>query len=123
MLVRQLAQSWPPGTGFIFQPDIGPLLLSARIHAFDDCVLFKGTYKTICGTMQSQPATIIEIRPYRNGWKVFEAPGVEPVFLEKDQAINYAENRPSFRSGEIRILDSEGTVERTIPFSEADRKL
>jgi len=67
--------------------------------------------------------TIIEIRPYRNGWKVFEAPGVEPVFLEKDQAIRYAENRASFRSGEIRILDSSGNVERTISFDEADRKL
>jgi hypothetical protein len=31
--------------------------------------------------------TIIEIRPYRNGWKVFEAPGVEPVFLEKGRLI------------------------------------
>lgn len=67
--------------------------------------------------------TIIEIRPYRNGWKVFEAPGVEPVFLEKDQAIRYAQNRASFRSGEIRILDSSGNVERTISFDEADRKL
>ena len=67
--------------------------------------------------------TIIEIRPYRNGWQVFEAPGVEPVFLEKDQAIRYAENRASFRSGEIRILDSSGNVERTISFDEADRKL
>ena len=74
-------------------------------------------------TMQSQPATIIEIRPYRRGWKVFEAPGVEPVFLEKDQAINYAENRATFRSSEIRVLDSSGNVERTIPFSETDRKL
>jgi hypothetical protein len=73
--------------------------------------------------MQRQTATIIEIRPYRNGWKIFEAPGVEPVFLEKDQAINYAENRASFRSGEIRILDSTGNVERIISFSEADRKL
>ena len=35
--------------------------------------------------------TVIEIRPYRNGWKVFEAQGVEPVFLEKRQVINYAE--------------------------------
>jgi len=52
--------------------------------------------------------TVIEIKPHRWGWKVFEAPGVEPVFLEKDQAINYAENRASFRSGEIRILDSSG---------------
>jgi hypothetical protein len=40
-----------------------------------------------------------------------------------DQAINYAQNRASFRSGEVRILDSSGKVERTIPFSEADRKL
>jgi len=22
--------------------------------------------------------TLIEIKPYRNGWKVFETPGVEP---------------------------------------------
>ncbi len=66
---------------------------------------------------------VIEIRPYRNGWKVFEAPGVEPVFSDKDQAINYAQNRASFRSGEIRVLDSGGNVERVISFSETDRKL
>ena len=67
--------------------------------------------------------TIIEIKPHHWGWKVFEAPGVEPVFPKKDQAINYAENRAWFRSGEIRILDPTGKVERTIPFTEADRKL
>jgi len=33
----------------------------------------------------------------------FEPPGVEPVFPEKDQLINYAQNRVSFRLGEIRI--------------------
>jgi hypothetical protein len=55
--------------------------------------------------------------------KVFEAPGVEPIFPKKDQAINYAQNRASFRSGEIRILDPSGNVERIIPFDEADRKL
>jgi hypothetical protein len=32
------------------------------------------------------------------------APGVGPVFPEKDQAINYAQNRASFHAGEIRIL-------------------
>ena len=68
-------------------------------------------------------ATVIEIRPHRNGWKVFEAPGVEPVFPEKDQAFNYAENRAWFRSGEIRILDLRGNVERTIPFNDTERKL
>jgi hypothetical protein len=68
-------------------------------------------------------ATIIEIKPHRWGWKVFEGPGVEPVFPEKDQAINYAQGRACFRSGEIRILDSTGNVERTIAFNESDRKL
>jgi len=53
----------------------------------------------------------------------FEAPGVEPVFLKKDQAISYAENRACFRSGEIRILDSRGNVERVIPFDDTNRRL
>ena len=60
---------------------------------------------------------IIEIRPHKWGWRVFEAPGVEPVFLEKRQAIDYAETRACFRSGEIRVLDSSGNVERTIAFN------
>ena len=67
--------------------------------------------------------TIFEIRPFRNGWKCFEAPGVEPVFLDQAQAIDYAIGRACFRSGEIRVVDSTGKLERTIPFSEADRKL
>jgi hypothetical protein len=67
--------------------------------------------------------TVIEIKPHPWGWKVFEAPGVEPVFPKKDQAINYAENRASFRSGEIRIFNSTGDLERTIPFNESDRRL
>ena len=65
----------------------------------------------------------LPVRPFRRGWKVFEGTGVEPVFPEKRQAINYAQGRASFRSGEIRILDPAGKLERTIAFSEADRKL
>jgi hypothetical protein len=64
-----------------------------------------------------------EIKPHRWGWKCFEAPGVEPIFLDQQQAIDYATGRACFRFGEIRILDSGGAVERIIPFSEADRKL
>jgi hypothetical protein len=45
------------------------------------------------------------------------------VFPEKRQAIKYARSRASFRSGEIRILDSTGKLERTIAFSEPDRML
>jgi len=67
--------------------------------------------------------TLIEIRPHPWGWKVFEAPGVEPVFPEKDQAINYAQNSASFRSGEIRILDSTGKLKHTIAFNQKNRKL
>ena len=67
--------------------------------------------------------TIIEISPRRWGWKAFESPGVEPVFPKKEQAIDFAQNRACFRSGQIQILDSTGNVERTILFSEADRKL
>ncbi len=67
--------------------------------------------------------TIIEIRPFRKGWKCFEAPGVEPVFLNQEHAIDYATARVCFRSGEIRILDSTGNLERAIPFSKADRRL
>ena len=55
-------------------------------------------------------------------WRT-RASGVEPVFLEKHQAINYAGHGACFRSGETRILDSTGNLELTIPFSEADRKL
>jgi hypothetical protein len=67
--------------------------------------------------------TLIEIRPHRCGWKVFEAPDVEPVFPEKRQAISYAQERACLRSGEIRILDSGGNVERVIPFDDTTRKL
>ena len=67
--------------------------------------------------------TVIEISRYKWGWRAFEAPGVEPVFSTKDDAISYAQTRARFRSGEIRILDSTGNVERIIAFNEADRKL
>jgi hypothetical protein len=54
---------------------------------------------------------------------VFEAPGVQPAFPDKDQAIGYAETRACFRKGEIRVLDSSGNLERTTAFSETDRRL
>jgi hypothetical protein len=57
------------------------------------------------------------------GWQVYEAPGVQPVFLSQEQAIDYATCRACFRSGEIRILDSNGVIARVIPFSETDRRL
>lgn len=67
--------------------------------------------------------TIIEVEPHKWGWKVFEAPGVEPVFSDERQAIGYAQSRASFRCGEIRVLDSKGLLERTINFNDAKRKM
>ena len=67
--------------------------------------------------------TIIEIRPFRNDWKCFEAPDVEPIFLNQEDALDYATGRACFRSGEIRILDSSGDLESTVQFNDVDRKL
>jgi hypothetical protein len=67
--------------------------------------------------------TVIEIKSHSRGWKAFEAPGVEPVFPTKDDAISYAQGRARFRTGEIRVLDSTGNVERVIAFDEAGRRL
>ena len=39
---------------------------------------------------------IIEVRPHRGGWQVFEAPGVEPYFIgatARDHALDYANGR------------------------------
>ena len=59
----------------------------------------------------------IEVRPFRNGWKVFEAPGVEPFFIgqrAKEHAIGYATERLKFSEGEVRIVDASGGMEETI---------
>lgn len=57
---------------------------------------------------------IIEVKPYRFGWKVFEAPGVEPFFRAQDMAVRYAEARACSRDAEIRIMDESGKVERVL---------
>jgi hypothetical protein len=44
---------------------------------------------------------VIEIKPHRLGWKVFEAPGVEPVFAMRQDAMDYAQARARFRTGEF----------------------
>jgi hypothetical protein len=67
--------------------------------------------------------TVIEVKPRKLGWCVFESLGVEPVFLEKGQALCYAEIRARLRMGEIRIFDSTGKVERVIAFDDANRRL
>jgi hypothetical protein len=50
---------------------------------------------------QFSHVTIIEIRPFRNDWKCFDAPGVEPVFLTQEDAIGYAQARASLFTDSI----------------------
>jgi hypothetical protein len=38
-------------------------------------------------------------------------------------ATDYAQTRACFRSGEIRVFDASGNIERTLAFNETDRKL
>ena len=69
--------------------------------------------------------TLIEIRPHRWGWKVFESPGVEPVFSDTRQAISYATERfQFFQSAEIRVMNSAGQVKQiVIQAAESDKGL
>jgi hypothetical protein len=66
----------------------------------------------IAGQMQ----TIIEVKPHGSLWKVVEAPGVEPIFPHKEDAVLHATNVARSGHGEIRILDSNGLVEKRISF-------
>ena len=45
-------------------------------------IMFKRTGKVDWRKMQRFAMTVIEIRPFRNGWQVYEEPGVQPVFPE-----------------------------------------
>lgn len=66
--------------------------------------------------------TVIEVKPFRDGWQSFEAPGVAPYFGDRDQAIRYAETRIQFQSGEIRIFNDNG-LEEIRSFNDRGRRL
>ena len=59
-------------------------------------IMFKRTDKVDCKEMQFFGMTVIEIRPFRSGWQVYEAPGVQPVFLSHEQAnvLSQTSSRP-----------------------------
>ena len=64
-----------------------------------------------------QQRTIIEIRPYRNGWQCVEAAGLEPYWTgesAKERALEYAKQRMRRGPGEIWVINSEGSVESVI---------
>ena len=72
----------------------------------------------------STPVRVIHVRLFqRHYWEVFERPGVEPFYLEKRQAVYYAEQRGRLGNVVVRIYDEAGNVEREIVPAEEDRML
>ena len=69
-------------------------------------------------------ARIIQVRPSRNplrqkqnGWEVFEAEGVSPVYCGengREQALSYAQQRAGYGRCEIQVLDENWNVVETI---------
>jgi len=69
---------------------------------------------------------IIEAKPVRGAWKVFESPGVEPVFggdNGRDHAIGYAKTRQGFGQGEIRVLNAAGEIVEVIGFDDRTKAM
>ena len=64
--------------------------------------------------------SVIEIRSFKGDWQCYEGPGVQPYWTgdtAKEDAIGYAKARAKFGRGEIRVLNSDGSVERVIDFN------
>lgn len=63
----------------------------------------------------STPPRGIHVRLFRGRcWEVFERKGVEPFYLEKVQAVYYAQRRGRLGNATVRIHDDQGQVERGI---------
>ena len=74
---------------------------------------------TITTTVQHN-RTVIEIRPFKDGWQCYEGPGVGPYWIgehAKEDAISYARERAKFGRGEIRVLNHDGKLQTIIPFN------
>jgi hypothetical protein len=49
--------------------------------------------------------TVLEIRPHPWGWKVFESPGVEPVFQVKARGVHEDDRKTAAGDGGSRRDD------------------
>jgi len=66
---------------------------------------------------------VIEISPFRNGWKSCEGREVEPVFGTQEEAVGMPRCAHVFVLVSIVIIDSSGRIERVIPFNDTERKM
>jgi hypothetical protein len=65
-----------------------------------------------CGNNAKSASDNHRNQTIQNGWQVYEGPGVQPVFLTKEQAMSDAQNRTCFRFGKIRILGRHSVLRR-----------
>jgi hypothetical protein len=69
---------------------------------------------------------IIEIKPYAGGgWQVFAEPGTAPFWTgdgAKESAVEYAMEKCQRHRGEIRLVNADGEIEKTIPFDDSREK-
>ncbi|MEY2510598.1 MAG: hypothetical protein QOE26_1361 [Verrucomicrobiota bacterium] len=62
----------------------------------------------------------IQVRPFRSRyWQVFEAPGVQPFFGDKQHAVDYATQRMKSRVGEVQVFDADGAIEEILRFDKS----
>jgi hypothetical protein len=89
--------------GNIYQKQVGADSLPVRVDSFGKLgtEISSRRFKRQIRSMASASETILA----HWGWKAFESHGVEPVFPNKEQVIDYARSRACFRSGEVRIVD------------------
>src|SRR5262245_38925737 len=101
-----VVMTWRTPTASAIKAAIGAVDVIVRSTLWEVSITSPSRAMRLKPHAERRIATSVEIRPFRNGWQVFEAPAVEPVFLNQEQAIDYARCRACFRAGEIRILDA-----------------
>jgi hypothetical protein len=63
--------------------------------------------------MTMPSSTRQEVTQLLGDWSGGDEGHVEPVFLDQEHAIDYAQSRASFRSGEIRLTPRSDTNKAT----------
>jgi len=124
MLSRRPGRETPPSHASFQQRGFKLQKRGQKLIRFDNVTPTVILHRASTSSSSIMATTIIEVRPHRGGWQVFEAPGVQPFFIERDakrMAVDYATARMKSRRGEIRVLDAAGAVTETIQFSDTHR--
>ena len=74
--------------------------------------------------MRVPPLSTIEVRACRDVWAVLEQPGMEPLFVSRELAIEHARQLLGEREGTIEVRDEDSMLLATLDLREmADHEL